>query len=287
MPMLHAKAIPIGHIDLPSGPKPIFIMNDIFLNHLFENPESWEALRQIINIFIHAYRKIYQCTTLSPIAGELEVQTQYKYLLSDGKTTRDQDIKATESKTAITYIEFQIRSETNPPISMRSVEYFGLGIGHNKGYPANQIWLLAEDVEALQKDKTFARYVLKNEQTNYPHPETSGIIYVSLDKLSKEDNVVGELAAYLLGKITDPQNEHVKAVKAAVDKGFTQFKTDKDVITVMSFQDRWLDEGRMEGRMEGITKGADRLAKLIKDGIPVDEALRIVKEEAGKEAVAS
>ena len=151
---------------------------------LFENPESWEALRQIINIFIYAYRKIYPCTTLSPITGELEVQTQYKYLLSDGKTTRDQDIKATESKAAITYIEFQIRSETNPLISMRSVEYFGLGIGHNKGYPANQIWLL-------------------------------------------------------------------------------------------------------EGRMEGITKGADRLAELVKSGIPVDEALRIVKEEAGKEAVAS
>ena len=281
------NATPLGYIELPNGAKPIFIMNDIFLNHVFENAENWEALRTIINIIIYAYREIYHDTTLMPIIGEFEVQTQYRYLLSDGKTTRDQDIKATEDKAAITYVEFQIRSATNPSIAIRSVEYFGLGIGNNKGYPANQLWLLAEDVEELLAGEVFARYVLKNERTNYPHPETSGIIYVSLEKLSKEDSTAGELAAYLLGKITDPQDKQVKAVKAAIDKGFANFKTDKDVVTVMSLQDRWYGEGKADGKTEGITKGADRLAELIKSGLPVDEALRIVKEEAVEKAAAS
>jgi len=211
--------------------------------------------------------------------------------LADGKTTRDQDIKVTEDKTAITYIEFQIRSGTNPPIIIRSVEYFGLGIGHNKGYPANQIWLRAEDVKALLDDETFARYVLKNEKTNDPHPATSGIIYVSLEKLSKEDSTAGELAAYLLGKITDPQDEQVKVVKTAIDRGFTQFKTDKDVVTVMSFQDRWLEEGIVEGEARGEArvkaKVASRIVELINSGIPADEALQIVLSETTAGIVAS
>jgi len=139
----------------------------------------------------------------------------------------------------------------------------------------------------LLKGETFARYVLKNEKTNCPHPETSGIIYVSLEKLSKEDSTAGELAAYLLGRITDPQIEQVKAVKTAIDKGFTKFKSDKEVVTVMSFQDRWIEDGVAIGEARGISRGADRLAELIKSGLPIDEALRIVKEEARKEAVAS
>jgi len=54
-----------------------------------------------------------------------------------------------EDKGAVTYIEFQNKATTNPPIPVRSVEYFGLGIGHSKGKTANQIWLLAEDVGAV------------------------------------------------------------------------------------------------------------------------------------------
>ena len=38
-----------------------------------------------------------------------------------------------------------------------------------------------------------------------------------------------------------------------------------------------LQQGRQEGRQEGKQEGAELLAKLIKDGIPLDEALERVK----------
>jgi len=46
------KMNPLGYLELPSGPKAIFPMNDIFLNYTFENPIHWEALRLIVNIII-------------------------------------------------------------------------------------------------------------------------------------------------------------------------------------------------------------------------------------------
>jgi len=80
--------------------------------------------------------------------------------------TRDQDLKMTEKEDNATYIECQNDANTQPPIEIRSVVYFGLGIGHNKGKLTNQIWLLAEDVPSVLHGKTFARYVLKDEITN-------------------------------------------------------------------------------------------------------------------------
>jgi len=82
---------------------------------------------------------------------------------------------------------------------MRSVEYFGLGIGHSKGKIANQLWLLAEDVDSVIYAHPFAHYILKDEVTGKDHPTTSGIMYVSLRKLSQEQGPAGELASYLLG----------------------------------------------------------------------------------------
>ena len=273
--MLSKDKAPLGYVELPSGPKAIYPMNDIFLNYVFESPAHWEALRLVVNILIDAYRQINPETPLMPIEGSIEVKTQYRHLLPDGKVTRDQDIKMTDDKGKTTYIEFQNKAMTSPPVSVRSVEYFGLGIGHSKGKTANQIWLLAEDIKNLLYDEPFARYILKHEVTGCAHPETSGIMYISLGKLSQEENTAGELACFLLGRPVSPANASVKNVVAAIEAGFSNFKLDKDVVNVLSFQDRWLDEGRVEGRVEGIA----RLAELIRNGLSLDEALKVVEEE--------
>jgi len=56
------------------------------------------------------------------------------------------------------------------------------------------------------------------------HPESSRILYVILQKLSQENNPAGELALFLLGKTTDPQNEVVKKIAETFNASFQDFK---------------------------------------------------------------
>ena len=76
--------------------------------------------------------------------------------------------RLTEDDASTIYIEFQNRA-SHPPIVIRSVEYLGLGIGHSKGKIANQLWLLAEDVDSAIYAHPFAHYILKNEVTGKGH----------------------------------------------------------------------------------------------------------------------
>ena len=246
---------PLGYIELSTGPKPIYPMNDIFLNYVFESPENWEILRLIVNTIIEAYKQAVTDTQLKPVMGTIEVKTQFKHFLEDSRTTRDQDLKMVEDNGSLTFIECQARATTSPPIHIRAVEYFGLGIGHNKGKPANQIWLLAEDVNTALQNKTFAHYILKDEATGHTHPATSGILYVSLEKLSQEITPAGEMAAFLLGKKTNATNNDVHQILEAFNLSFDNFKSDKDVVYVYSLRDRWLNEGKEEGREMGIVEG--------------------------------
>jgi hypothetical protein len=175
--MASKKGKPLGYVELKSGAMAIFPMNDVFLNYTFERAEYWEALRLAVNLLIEAYKKLKPDTRLSPIEGEIEVKTQFRQFLAaenEKATFRDQDIKMTENKASVTYVEFQNDAYPQTPIKIRSVEYFGLGIGQSKGKIANQIWLLAEDVKAVLHGKTFTRYILKDEVTGETHPKAPG-----------------------------------------------------------------------------------------------------------------
>ena len=270
--MKRAEATPLGYVKLGNGDMAIFPMNDILLNFTFQFREYWEALRSIINIVIMRYKLDKPDTLLETIDGDIEVLTQYKFLLAkDPKFNRRQDIKVTELGEGIYFIEFQNRAKVDMPISGKSVEYFGLAIGHAKGLPVNQIWFLAEPVPELLHGAVFSRYVLKDEITGRAHPESSGIMYVDLSKLSEEESQAGELAAFLLGKNPEPQDPEVKRVAAAFSTSFQVFRADKEVEEVLTAEER--------GRVEGIAIGVDRLAELIKSGLSVDEAIRKAKAD--------
>ena len=289
--MSQDKGVPLGYVELPSGPKAIYPMNDIFLNYHYENPENWETLREIVNITVEAYQQINPVTLLEQILGLIEVQTQYKQVLEDGKTTREQDMRMVENLAKalvnFTYVEFQNRANTKPPIPIRGEEYFGLAIGHARGQTANQIWFLAEDVEVVLHGKTFARYILKDEVTGTAYPTKSGILYVSLTKLSQESGTAGELASFLLGKLTNPTDERVKKIMASINGGFEKFKIEKDVVKVLSFRERWRNEdllegearGEARGKAEGKAEGISILAELIRNGHTLEEALAILDKE--------
>jgi len=184
------------------------------------------------------------------------------------------------------------------------VVYFGLGISHAKGKPANQIWLLAEAVPSVLHNKLFTRYILKDEVTGNNHPDHSGIMFADLEKLSEENSQAGELAALFLGKSLDPQDETVKKIAAAIKASFQEFKEDKEVVEMFTFRERWerdaaararvegRGEGRTEGRTEGVLNTADRVLDLLKNGVApteIEAFLLSMKNEYGgkKEAALS
>jgi len=278
---------PLGYINLPNGAKAIYPMNDIFLNYTFQSSQHWEALRLAVNLLIDAYILHNPTTCIKPIKGNIIVKTQFKYLLdTDGKTTRDQDIKMIEEAGNSTYIEFQNKANTRPPIETRSIEYFGLGISHSKGKLANQMWLLAEDLDTVLHGKTFARYILKDEVSGSTHPATSGILYISLTKLSQETTPAGELAAFLLGKDMNSKDEMVCKIINEFDNSFSGFKEDKEAVKVLSLAERYGYEGEVRGEARGRTEALiESAVKFLNKGFDpqlVSDTLQLSDEQLEK-----
>ena len=75
---LMQKRLPLGHIELEDGKKPVYAFDDFFLNYTFENKDNWEALRLIINILLEAYTLECPRTVLEPITDDIIVTTQFK-----------------------------------------------------------------------------------------------------------------------------------------------------------------------------------------------------------------
>ena len=277
--MAAKNSVPLGYVSLSDGEKAIYPMNDIFLNYTFENMEYWESLREATNIFIERFKQYQPSTDVNPVEGVIHVRTQFQHLLGNDNTTRNQDLRIIEATEGSTYLEFQNRAKPDIPVEVRSVEYFGLGIGHGGGKLANQIWLLASDVKVVLHSEIFTRYILKDEVTGNKHPANSGIMYVSLSKLSKEDSVAGELASFLLGKTSEPKYEDVKKIADAFKKSFKSFKIDKDVAKMLSLAERY----RHDGLVEGKAALADEARELYEKGLDPQEILRMIMSQGSQQ----
>ena len=122
-----------------------------------------------------------------------------------------------------------------------------------------------------------------DEVTNNIHPTTLGIMHVSLARLSQEKSAAGELAAFLLGKAANPENDDVKQISGSFEVSFKEFKKDKEVGMMLSLAERYIDEGRVEGRLEGrvegVNIGVSRLAELLKSGLTLEDAIQKISEE--------
>ena len=271
---------PLGYIHLETGAKPIMPMNDIFLNYHFEKKEHWEDLRSIINIFIADYAEQYPDTVAKPVEGAIEVETQYKYFLNPDKAARNQDFKV--SGKDITFIEFQNKAHTTPPIKIRATQYFGLGIGHSEGKLSNQIWLLAEDIKEILHGQMYANYIFTDEASKAVFPQTSGMMFVSLQKLALQNpsTPASELAAFLLGILDNHEtitNNEVKHIAKMFKTTFGIFREDKEAKNMMTMAERWRRDARFEGVVDGISKGVvESAVKIIQAGTPLQEAIRIL-----------
>ena len=279
--MKKADAKPLGYVELPTGPYAVFPMNDIFLNYTFENEEYWETLRQIVNIVIDDFKKKLPHSIARPITGTIKVRTQYRqFVTGDPKKALSQDIQILEDDRDSSYTEFQIRAASKPKIEVRSVKYYGLGIGQGSNGIANQIWYLGEDLESLLHGMPITNYILKDEVTGNTHPETSGIMYISLTKLSEEKSKAGELASLLLGKKARFAYKDVLVIAKMLDKSFEGFKDDKEAVMMLSFEERKRLEGEAIGEARGEAKAKTELANMAKElyekGIDPNEIIRLI-----------
>ncbi|MCL2399571.1 MAG: hypothetical protein FWC91_07520 [Defluviitaleaceae bacterium] len=273
---------PLGFVELESGSMEIYAPDDLFLNFTFENEENREEFRLMMNILLEEYRKLNPTTMLTLIEGEIQIETQYKFYINAKKKnkTRNQDFKSDEIEmNRLKYVEFQNKAISKPPIPDRAIEYFVLSISNNPGKIVNQIWLLASDADSVLQEETFMNYILKDEATNKIFPNPSSIMFISLTKLSQQKNLAGELALFLLGKLTAPQSEEVKRVAQTFNTSFEAFKDDKEVKNTMTIAEKYRNEGWVDGVEVGAEKATTKMLELIKSGLSPEEAFHKVNEE--------
>ncbi|MCL2841458.1 MAG: hypothetical protein FWE05_11900 [Defluviitaleaceae bacterium] len=127
--MKNHERVPLGVLEINNVSKEIYPMNDYFLNYLFNNPESWEALRIIINILINKYKSFVPETRVKSVEGEIKVTTQYGFYTKITDKPKRQDLKV-DSTDGLTFVEVQNKASSKPPIELRAKEYFGLSLGH-------------------------------------------------------------------------------------------------------------------------------------------------------------
>jgi len=224
---------PLGYVDVVGATKAILPMNDVFINFTFSNPNRREALKQAINLIIEAYQQSNPGTSLKTIEGSIKVRTQYQYFLStDKEATKSMDLEITAENGSRKYVEFQ--SQIDAGMATRAVDYLLLSQINRK--PADNIWLLADDVDALLNGKTFSRFVYRDEDTGKELPNGPGNLYVSLTGLAKLSTPAGELAAFLLGRTTDPKDESVKEIAETFKASFIEFSRDTDAARALSRQ---------------------------------------------------
>ena len=109
-------------------------------------------------------------------------------------------------------------------------------------------------------------------------------MFISLTKLSQQKNLAGELALFLLGRLTAPQSEEVKRIAKTFNTSFELFKDDKEVKNTMTIAEKYRNEGWVDGveagADKGVNAGASKMLELIKSGLSPDEAFRKVNEES-------
>ena len=272
---------PLGYIELESGSKKIMPMNDFFLGYAFSKPENWETLRDIYNIFVNACKEMYRskADSLQTITDEIEVETQYEYILDRTRTKR-QDALITEKSKNLTMVEFHNKANSTPAIEIRGVQYFALGIGRTREEQlANQVWILAEHhAGLLGEHNPFENYALTSTLTGTAYPNASSIFYISLEKLALHDNPTGQLARFLLGIDFSPSDASVQKIVASFNHTFERVQKDKEARIKMSMLDYWKEEGRVEGREEGREEGVVEVAiNMISSGMSLEQIAQVTK----------
>ena len=262
----------LGHVQTSRGSIAVKALNDVFVNYMFSQEENNEILRSLVNILIDDLRSRYVGTSVSPVRGDITVETQYAHLKAG--TPRRQDAKIIGDD--ITYVEFQSISYPPEPIRLRAVEYFTLSLSTDmKGGEkvVRQIWVLSKDVEELMHGSTYANYVWMDEITHSRYPADYGMLFVCLGELEKDHrSKAGELAAFLLGKADKAKHREVADIVDAYNASFEKFREDKEAVTLMSYTEEREAIGEAKGKAIGIEEtNAKTALKMLAKGMDMDD----------------
>ena len=191
---------PLGYIELLNNiKKAIYPMDDFFINYTFYKKENWKHLRRIINIFLKAYAEMYHRQDgFHYVSENIVVETQYLHYVKNTTKQKTQDMKIDEEESDQTYIEFQNRIFSKPPIAIRASNYSGLAINKAKdGAKTSQIWMLGENDDNVLCGQAISNFRMREDNTGVYYPREVNIMFISLIRLAGEDSLCGELAAEL------------------------------------------------------------------------------------------
>ena len=192
---------PLGYITLLNNiQKPIYPMNDFFLNYTFEKEANWDNLRLIINIYLETYASKYERQDGFHYIGEdIIVETQYEHYIKNTTKQPAQDFKINKAQNDDqTYIEFQNKIYSKPPIIIRASNYTGIAINKAKdGAKVSQIWVLAENDDNVLCGQAISNFRIREDNTGVYYPREINIMFISLKRLSEEDCLCGELSKKL------------------------------------------------------------------------------------------
>ena len=271
--MTKEKRSPLGYVNVSGGKLAIYPTNHVFLAYTFDKKEYWEALRLIVNILIAKYKCKHPTSRLQPLTGKIVVETEFSHLMTDdARHTREQDIRIIGEDSDLTFVEFHNFRKSSPIVEVRSVGYYGHGLVTCKGKTANQIWILAENVEELQRGESIRRYVLMDEVEHLAHPVDSGIMYVCLKSLSKERCPAGELASFLLGGGKKLKNSAVEKIAKMLGKSYEQFQKEKEDVMILTM----FEKAFADGEARGEARVANLARTLLEQGLDATEIVRII-----------
>ena len=279
----------IGYISLPDGDKAIQTMTALFVNFTYKNPENWEDLKTMTNIFYEDYRcKAKELhakdASVKLIEGKVKVTTEYEHYTNRMDKPKAQDLR-TESETSIDYTEMQLKtSGLRIPIEKRSINYLGLSLTRDKDNKLiQQLWLLGDDLQnkSILRGKEYANFNMLDEVDYAPHGHENsfGLMYVNLKKLGKANTKAGELANVLLDKEKNPKHKAVTQIYNTLQESFDKFREDKEVKNVINawveqeyeVMQRGMKLGRLEGKREGIAEALRKsIAVMLKYNLPVE-----------------
>jgi hypothetical protein len=182
----------------------------------------------------------------------IEVETQYEHYIKRTTKQPTQDIKIDEAVTGNqTYIEFQSRINSNPPIAIRASNYNGYAITKMpEGSQNSQIWLLAENDDSVLKRQSISNFRIVEDNTKEYYPREVNIMFVSLPRLSAEDNECGWLAKLLLGYEIGLRNNRIDEIAQMFRHEYNVFKKEEEVAKSMTMLEQYMADGRAEAVSE-------------------------------------
>jgi len=245
------KKQPLGYVTAKTADNqdkliPVYPMNDILSNYVYEKPENWSALKDLINIYLEAFIQLdkSQAGNTKLIEGNIKVRTQLEHYANltalRPKAKQDLEVTSGENFRDLTLAEMQLSSWSVPVLEIRSLRYLGLVLSNlkedeNTATSINQIWFLGQNDPKISNGKPITNYTLMNPVEGEGYSIPINIVFVTLPLCRKEfTGAAKELADFLLGYDTTLTDKRVVNIAEMMKTELENFKQEKGLLPMLS-----------------------------------------------------